>query len=549
MSINDFPPSYILPLTMIVWLLAALKSTLFYSYYWQLKEYRWDRMGEFLKSPKGKSLLLSPFNALRIILLGVFLYDFLYPRGGEQFSVVALTGIMALGLMVVYEFAKSYFHHSFFRPKPTLRMLMILAGIFCLEILALWYFPNKQLTVFALEILRPLLLTFFVHLVGLPFYILKKTLMLRAAKKRKSLQQLKVIGITGSYGKSSTKEFLYQILGHKFKTAKTEEHVNVDIGIARTILNNVDSSHQVLIVEMGAYRKGEIASSCNIAAPEIGILTGINEQHLSFFGSIENTIRAKGELLAGLPQDGLAIVNADNANAAKALQYNGANRVMLYSSKISQKTAVDLCADAIEQTEKGLTFRVKYGKKDVEFKVPVFGEHFVQNILACVACALELGLTLEEIADYARSCQVLQGSLQLFSGKNGVKILDDSYNSNPDGFVSALKSLKNLNMNRNILVTPGMLELGEKNEELHEMLGKKIAEVCSVVFVTSADSFGALQKGIKEADSGKVGEKPEIFLVTDYEELKVKIKEKIEPGSAILFENRVPKNVIEQFKS
>ncbi len=373
--------------------------------------------------------------------------------------------------------------------------------------------------------------------------------MFRASKKINSLKNLKVIGITGSYGKSSTKEFLYQILSQKFRTAKTSQHINVDIGIAQTILNDLDSSHEVFIVEMGAYRRGEIESSCKVAQPQIGILTGVNEQHLSFFGSIETTIKAKGELLASLPKSGLAIVNADNLNAVQAVDYKGSDRIKLYSAKTSMKNGVDIYADNIIQREGVLSFNVYYENGSEKFDVPVLGEHFVQNILACVACALELGLTLKEIAKYAKKCQILEGSLQLFKSKNGISIIDDSYNSNPQGFAGALNALHSLKCEKNILVTPGMLELGDKSEEIHKEIGRKIAMVCDIVFVTSADSFQAICDGINSVRGPNRKHAEEVYLIESHEELEKKIKENIKPGDAILFENRTPKSIIDHIKS
>ncbi|MEK7673569.1 MAG: UDP-N-acetylmuramoyl-tripeptide--D-alanyl-D-alanine ligase [Patescibacteria group bacterium] len=511
-----------------VWLLAALKGVFLDTYYWQLKEYRWDRMLEFLNSPKGRAFIVSPLNLIRalIILLGIY-YSF----------SLALT---ALALVTIFRLINNFRHHNFLRPKPTFRMLLMLLAIFASEALAIFFAANLALAVLILEVLRPFLVTILMHIVGIPFLILKKYLMAKATKKRLAMPNLKVIGITGSYGKSSTKEFLYQILQHKFKTIKTSKHVNVDIGIAQILLKEVKDSTEVFIVEMGAYKKGEIASSCNIVKPEIGILTGVNEQHLSIFGSIQNTIQAKGELLASLPTNGLAIVNADSPNALESLQKcNNAEKVIKYSSQ----TKADLYANNIEQKDSSLNFTVHYKDQTTDFSVPIFGEHFVQNLLACVACALELGLALEEISQYAKSCQVLEGSLQIFENSKKIKIIDDSYNSNPDGFISALNSLKNLKAKRNFLVTMGMIELGEKNDELHAQVGQKIAEICDEIYVTSADSFEILKSSIQKTNPNR-----EVTLITDHQDLIRKINDKIQPGDAILFENRLPQSIINQFK-
>lgn len=520
----NLSPNEVYYISLAIWFFAAFRGILLFTYYWQLKEYRWDRIWDFLKTPRAQALLFP--IVFPVLVLGIFRSAFI--------------AVLILGAVTLFRLAGNFYKHNFFRPKPTFKVLIILAVSFTAEILILYFTPAFTQTILILEIFRPLLILILMFLVGIPFWILKKHLMAKAAKKRQKLTNLKVIGITGSYGKSSTKEFLYQILQHKFKTVKTPKHINVDIGIAQTLLKQVTNSTEIFIVEMGAYKIGEIASSCRIAQPEIGILTGVNEQHLTFFGSIENTIHAKGELLASLPQDGLAIVNADSPNALESLEKcNQAKRIIKYSA---HKHA-DLFANHIEQKATSLNFKVHNKNETADFIVPIFGEHFVQNLLACVACALELGLKLEEIAKFAKSCEVLEGNMQIFENSKKVKIIDDSYNSNPDGFISALNALANLKAKKNLVVTMGMIELGPKSAEIHEEIGKKIGDVTDFVFVTSQYSFEALNTGIKKSNP-----KAEVYLITDFKELTQKISEKIATEDAILFENRVPTSVINHFK-
>ncbi len=157
----------VLTIALIVWFLSAFRDNLFHTYYWQLKEYRWDRMMEFLRSVKGKMLLLSRFNAFRVVVLGLIIYDILYPNVGDKLSVTALLAVSALGVFVVAGFVKSFIEHKFFRPKPTLKALMILGASFAIEIGVLIYFPNKLMTVLSLEIARPLIVGALVQLMDM----------------------------------------------------------------------------------------------------------------------------------------------------------------------------------------------------------------------------------------------------------------------------------------------------------------------------------------------------------------------------------------------
>lgn len=511
-------------LILLIWSLGFSRENLLYTYTWQLKEYRWDRMLDFLKSKKGQQQLRSPLNILRVALFFALITYSTQVFWG-LILLLAFTNLVALGVALKT--------HRLYRPKLTARMGLTLAFILSLEIILFFLFKIEPATLLGLALIRPILATFAIQFVGIPFFFYKKYLLHKAAKKRLGFMNLKVIGITGSYGKSSTKEFLYQILKSKFRVSKTPSHVNVDIGIAQTILNTVSKKDEIFIVEMGAYTPGEIASSCRVAQPNIGIITGVNEQHLSFFKKIETTIKSKAELFAALPTEGLAIVNMDSPNARKTLAYSTAKRSVTYSTQEGH----DLRATEIKQKGNVLHFKVE----GVEFKVPIFGEHYVQNLLACIAASLELGLTLKEIAKYAQQCQLLEGSFQIFEGKKGCQIIDDSYNANPDGFLLALKMAKDIKTKKLILVTPGMMELGDASESMHKKIGHSIATSCDSLIVTSEDAYEALCEASRET-------KTTLHLATKTADMISAIEKELEPGSLILFENRVPQVVINHFK-
>ncbi len=463
-----------------VWFLASVREILGLSYFWQLKEYRVDRMNDFLKTSKGFGLILSLNNLVRLSLVVVL---FLSMDAMNSWSAVGL-GIFTL-LMLGYGLKTK----KLYRPKKTFRIMIIIFGAYVMEILAFVIFRDHFLWVLLLlEVIRPLLVSMVVLLVGIPFKFAKRHVIRKATRKRKSLKNLKVIGITGSYGKTSTKEFLYDILKNEYKVVRTPKNVNVDIGVARTVLNDLDEDTEIFVVEMGAYKKKEIDDICGIVSPSIGILTGINEQHLSLFGSIENTIRAKAELLASLPKNGVAIVNWDNENCHKALKFNNADEVVKYGMDGER----DVKATGVEQDGALLKFNVHIGEESEKFEVGVLGKHYVQNLLGTIYCAYKLGLSLKEISQYVKSCRVVEQSLELFDGKDDIRILDDSYNSNPDGFIAALKTAKALKSKRLILVTMGMLELA--TFAINILTGSNISyqRIPLRFFFTLASSFPAI---------------------------------------------------------
>jgi len=511
-----------------VWVLSSFREIPGISYFWQLKEYRIDRMRDFLSTGKGRALIFSWSNLFRVAFVGVLIAYWI-----ADLDELVWGGVIALGLVSLLFLVLAFKKKKFYRPKKTFRMLVILELIFVIEFIGLFFFRDYPSAVLVLEIFRPLLVSFIILLVGIPFIFAKKYVIRKASKKMRSLKNLKVIGITGSYGKTSTKEFLYDILKNEFNVLRTPKNINVDIGVARTVLKDVDDETEIFIVEMGAYKRREIDNICKIVGPDIGILTGINEQHMSLFGNIKNTIRAKAELLARLPKKGLAIVNGDNDYCHEALEYCRAEKTVKYGISGDR----DVKATGVKQNGKILRFKVHINDESENFEVGVLGKHYVQNLLAVIYCAFELGLSLKEIAQYVKSCKAVEQSLELFEGKKGVRILDDSYNSNPDGFIAALKTAKDLNAKRVILVTMGMLELGKESKALHRKVAKEIKKICDVVFVTSKDAYKVFKEEIDD-----------IHLIEDHKDLINRMDEVVKKGDLILFENRVQKAVLDHFK-
>ena len=308
---------------------------------------------------------------------------------------------------------------------------------------------------------------------------------LRDARKRIKSLQPKIIGITGSYGKTSTKYILHQILSQKYNTLMTPDSYNTPMGICKVIRGDLSPEHEIFIVEMGAYKRGDIRDLCRLAPPEIGILTAVGPVHLERFKSIENITRAKYELIEALPHNGLAVINVDNEICAKLAEKTDTVPVIKYG--IEAKNGIRLGGENIKQTEQGLTFTVNDNEDGtIEITTRLLGKHNVSNILAAIGVALHCGMTLAEIQNALSSVEPVPHRLQLIEGAAGVTVIDDSFNSNPEGAKAALEVLTDFyseKQGKKVLVTPGMVELGEREYDENRHFGAEAAKVCDLVIL------------------------------------------------------------------
>jgi UDP-N-acetylmuramoyl-tripeptide--D-alanyl-D-alanine ligase len=384
-----------------------------------------------------------------------------------------------------------------------------------------------------------------------PFQAAVKWAIVQAAAVRlRRRGDLVVIGITGSYGKTSTKEILASLLGARYRVCKTAASVNTPIGIARTVLRSLRPEHQVFVVEMGAYVPGNIRVLARLARPRIGVLTAIGEQHLERFGSVENIAKTKYELIEALPADGLAVFNADNAGARTLAARTRHVPVCTYgldgADGAPDLTAIDSPPDVtavdVRTSTEGTEFTVRAaGHGEARFTSPLLGRHNVSNVLAATAVALELGLSLAEIATAARHLAPVEHRLQLIHGQGGVTVIDDAYNSNPAGARAALAVLAEF-PGRKVLVTPGMVELGELEAERHAAFGREAAAVCDYVILIGRRRTAAIADGAR--DAGFPADR--LFVVPSLKEATAQLGRLVSAGDVVLFENDLPDQYSEE---
>ena len=359
-------------------------------------------------------------------------------------------------------------------------------------------------------------------------YLYYKT---RALKKLK-LMNIPVVGVTGSYGKTSSKNIINDILNVKINSFATPKSFNTPYGIISSINNNLDKFNDIFIAEMGAFRIGEIKQNCKIAKPKYGIITSIGEAHLESFGSRENIMKGKFELVESLPNDGVAILNGDDEYQ---LKYKIKNKCKVLWIGIDNKD-VDLQATNIKLSGSGTTFDCifKGDKKKYTFNTKLLGKHNVYNILYGILLGKQLGLSIEELQRGVSIVKPIEHRLELKKYGN-INIIDDAYNSNPIGSKMALEVL-GLMEGLKIIVTPGMIELGSKQYELNHKFGEYISNVCDYVILIGERQTKPIYDGL----INNKYDKKKIFVLNDVREAFPLMNKLSQKNTYVLLENDLP---------
>ncbi|MBR4691957.1 MAG: UDP-N-acetylmuramoyl-tripeptide--D-alanyl-D-alanine ligase [Oscillospiraceae bacterium] len=337
--------------------------------------------------------------------------------------------------------------------------------------------------------------------------------------------ELKIIGVTGSYGKTSVKFFLEKLLSVQYNVLVTPLNYNTTLGVVRTVRENLRPVHEVFVCEMGARNVGDIREICELVHPQMGIITAIGPQHLESFKSLANVVKTKFELADALPPNGVFFGNMDSEEIR--------NRKVSVPTVGYGTLRGDYRAEDIRCDEHGLRFTVR----GVEFQTKLLGRHNVQNLTGAIAVANTLGIPLEKLKLPVRQLEAVEHRQQLL-GSGDRLVIDDAYNSNPAGALAALETLAMFEGLR-ILVTPGMVELGEKQRELNTELGRQAATRCDRAVLVGKKQAGPLREGLLAA-----GFPEEHIRVADTVEEAVAIADAFpaEGRRIILLENDLPDN-------
>ncbi|MBP5538390.1 MAG: UDP-N-acetylmuramoyl-tripeptide--D-alanyl-D-alanine ligase [Bacteroidales bacterium] len=398
-----------------------------------------------------------------------------------------------------------------------------------------------------------------------------------AARMLRGHEGLIVIGVTGSYGKTSTKNFLYRILSQKYNTLVTPGNFNTTLGVVRTIREQLQPHHQVFIVEMGAKQPGDIREICDLVHPTIGIVASVGPMHLETFGSFENIQKTKFELVRALPASGFAAINADSPGIASYSDVPTHCRVLRYGVRNG-----DFRAQNLSYSTQGSSFGLSYevfpalaagmgapvagmGTSSagadsgsagvVTMATHLLGESNIQNIVGACAVASFLGVT--PVQQKRAIAQLQQVENRLFVSRQGaVTVINDAYNSNPEGAAMALDVLRDIQGGRKILITPGFVELGSRQEPACRELGYKAASCADILIVVNKLNREAIVSGAQQAIAEASTEHPvvsdglephpvrlaeeNIHCMDDLALVFEALPSLLKPGDVVLYENDLP---------
>ena len=355
-----------------------------------------------------------------------------------------------------------------------------------------------------------------------------------AANILKGMPDLRVIGITGSYGKTSTKHFLERILSEKYNVLMTPGSYNTTMGVIRTIREMMKPYYDIFICEMGAKQTGDIKEICNLVHPEIGIITAVGHMHLETFKTIDNVQSTKFELIDSLPHDGLAVVNDDFEYCRNRKVTN----VKCYRFTIgpTDRSIDDYYATDISFTPFGSSFTLKCNDGwELDLHTKLLGKANISNITSAVIVARYLKLSDDEIRNGVAAITPVEHRLSIKQTPGGITILDDAFNSNPEGSKMALEVLECFKTGKRFIVTPGMIELGSEQFNLNEKFGKTIASSCDIAIVVGRYNREAIIQGIEKGNF-----KGKLYQVDDFNEAQKILSSMLQPGDTVLYENDLP---------
>ena len=342
-----------------------------------------------------------------------------------------------------------------------------------------------------------------------------------------------VIGVTGSFGKTSTKFAIEGLIARPELVLATPGSFNTPLGVCRTINETLQPTHRYFVVEMGAYGVGEVEELCRFVRHRVGVLTAIGPAHLERFGSMDAIRRGKYEIIATLPTDGIAVMNSDDTEVRRLADETTGVKVIRYG--LDPAGRPDVTARAVEVTHQGTALTVVAGGEEVSVPTKLLGRHALGHILAGVAVATAVGHPLEELASRIKSLEPVEHRLQVIQGAGGVTVIDDAYNSNPDGAAAALEVLEAMPARRRVVVSPGIVELGPLQEEENSRFGMHAARVADTVIFVATLNRAALMSGAEAAADGA-----EVIAVDSLDQAMERLKGLLQPGDVVLFENDLP---------
>lgn len=509
----------------------ASNRMLYHLHMFQLNSYRLDRYGRFLSANIQK---IVPLGTLALFLW-IFILSIVYEFVDSAFAL-AISGLWATSILF-----RTYF--LFFKgekqKKPLVytprvkRILSVSAVLFALLFILIYRSNNVLLIANFLLMVSPIVILI-ANTLLMPFEAFMKSYYYNDAKKKlKDHKDLIVIGVTGSYGKTSVKFILEKILSQQFNTLVTPHSYNTTLGVVITIRKFLNRSHEVFVTEMGAKQKNDIKEICDLVEPEYGIITAVGPQHLETFGSLNTIIDTKFELAQAVKDKGICFVNGDSSNVLEGVRrYSDINYI-----KYGENEGSDLRISNVRQSIYGSGFTLTSKAGVHEYETKLLGMHNILNIAGAIGIAYQLGMTYDKIFVGVKEIKAVEHRLELKKQGDFI-ILDDAFNSNPSGAKFALDVLNQFDSGNKIIMTPGMIELGSMDHEIHFNFGQQISEVCDYVILIGENKTASIVKGL-EASGYNMNQ---VFVMRNVYEGFKQIRAIAKKGDVILIENDLPDN-------
>ena len=532
-SFSGILASFALPLIPVLCALFSARGIL---HYFQLESYQFP--GYFRTVRRNPVHCLAPgLLAACVSIALVFSCGSVALGEHAEWSKIAAP-VLALALAVLLGLGISKAFTPKKAKKPfvmTGRMKRLYAVLFLVMCLISWLLSTLPWAI--LTALWPALLPLVVALAGLLAWPIEKAIseMYFRDARRKLLANpdLVRIGITGSYGKTSVKHILGTLLSEKYPTLITPASFNTPMGVTRAIRERLEPSYQVFVGEMGARHVGDIREMCRLVRPTIGIISSVGPQHLETFKTVERVAKTKYELIEALPKEGShAYFYDDGAYVTQMYQKTQKPRTLC---GMNPDTA-DCWCDNISVSAEGSAFTLHIrGRGDIECHTCLLGEHSIHNILLAAAVASDLGLTLRQIAHGISKLAPVKNRLELISRPGGFTIINDAFNANPVGAKAALEVLKGF-PERRIVITPGMVELGEREAEYNREFGRQMAACADIAIIVGKGRAAPIIEGLREAGFPQ----DSIHRVDSLDDSTKLLHTLVKPTDTVLYENDLP---------
>ena len=356
-------------------------------------------------------------------------------------------------------------------------------------------------------------------------FIAKKLIIFLAKNKIKKFNKLKIIGITGSYGKTGMKDLIATVLAEKYRVLKTPESINTQVGISRLILKELNESIEIFIVEMGEYYSDDIKKISLITPPQISVITGINEAHLEIMKTMKNIINNIFAVTQNMRPNGTVLLNAnDKLIKNNYKKYITNQEIYFYQAKDKF---------AFNEDAPGYIYQKIF--------FPILGQFNLDKIDGVIYLAKKLGLTQREIENGLKKIKTPNHRLQpIFNLEKNILVIDDSYNGNPDGVGEAIKTLSLFKKRRKIFVTPGLVEIGDKSKKVHQRIGKRLSDVVNLVILIKNSATPDIEEGLIKTGF----DKNNIIWFDSMMEAQNSLNMIIKSGDVVLFQNDWPDNYV-----